>query len=203
MYRVRIFHKQETKIKIIAYLNIFSHLLREFNNYMLTKARKFTRENGLILKEDVIEDTINRCRNTVFENNKKPLNSSNNFKVIVKSDIKEDTVVDKTPIKNNVTESMPKKLRHPNQNAHEINQPNTSICDTEVKKLSNITLKPDCFQKVLISHVESKDSCYVTPLDNIEHKKSLTTDVDRFAKTGKKTELYKNLIYACNYDEAW
>lgn len=184
---------------------------------MLTKARKFMRENGLILKEKKIEDTIKRCREKIFfdtegsrrSNTPNSKNSISNLKITVNQNLKEHSIIENSSRQQSFRESnesenrpitLPKKLRHPHQNFSNASQ----YTDKEVKKETRISLQKNNFQKVLITHVESKHSCYVTPIDNISYRNSVMAEVCNFAETGKETEeLKQNMTYACNYENAW
>lgn len=146
------------------------------------------RDNDLIFKDTTIEETINRCRQRIFTNgDKKKPNNNNNLKFTIKQ---------------NKPEQQSKTSRHSNQIVDNVNQNSFDGGET-TKKTHIVTLKEDCFQKVLVNHVDSASTCYVTPFENIEFKNRLMQKVTACVKTGKKAELYKNLIYACNYDNAW
>lgn len=157
------------------------------------------RENEVSLNEITIEETIDRCRQKIFSN------TENSNKTV--SNNQTDTNNIKFVVKQNNTEQFPKKLRHPKThpglNSSNASQHNTSIFETEVKKVTAVKLRENCVNKVLITHVEGKDSCYVTPFENVDERNRVMADVGKCISTGKKAEIHKHLIYACNYEQMW
>lgn len=124
----------------------------------------------------------------------------NNRQSTTRQDSTQQNYLKFTP--NNTSEQYPKKLRHPKQKSPNTSQ-HSSIFDTEVKKFTTVKLQENCFTEVVITHVVGPNSCYVTPFDNISERNRIMSDVARFINSGKKVDVFKNMIYACDHDQTW
>lgn len=163
------------------------------------------RENDLILKEKTIDETISRCRQKIFKDESKkipttPTASSTNYKFTIKQNVPHNRDRDNNHNTSETMQQQGRKLRHPNQ----LNV--SGGFEGEAKRLQTIALTLNCYQRVLITHVlEEGDGggCYVTPYENIESRNELMKEVLNCVKSGKKGDLYKNLIYACQYKQEW
>lgn len=159
---------------------------------MLTKARNFMLKTDLILKENIIEETINRCRQKIFNNtedNKHVINSNNDININnLKFTLKQNNIAAE-----NSSEHKERKLRHPHETPSNMEQ----------KKFTTVSLNENNFEKVLITHVEGPNCCYVTPFSNIKHRNGVMNEIKNYVITGKKADPYKHLIYACHYEDSW
>lgn len=117
-----------------------------------------------------------------------------------KSTIKEDNSDQKHSKMNSI--QYPKKLRHPKQESPNTSQ-QSSIFDVEVKKFTTVKLEENCYNKVVITHVNGPNSCYVAPFAITPERNRIMSETVKFSNTGKKVDVFKNMIYACNYERTW